>query len=101
MPSKLHKVQSLRAWHLMQDRHLAMLLGRCIEEAAVLRVEPHSSAQGDFSVSGGVTGRSLSCKVSDCLAGDMPHVTITSTSSLLTVWTEDLALASGLAMIYS
>ena len=86
----------------MQDRHFAMLLGRCIEEAAFLRVEPHSSAQGDFSVSGGVTGRSLSCKVSHviiCFAGDMPHVTIPSTSSLLPSCSKCLALALGLAML--
>ena len=72
----------------MQDRHFALLLGRCMEETAVLRLEPHSSAQGDFSVSGGVTGRSLSCKVRHCLADDTPHVTAPFTSSLpgLRVW---------------
>ena len=91
-------VQPLRAWHLMQDRHFAMLLGRCIEEAAVLKVESHSSAQGDFSVSGGVTGRSLSCKVSHCLAGGLPDISIPSTFSLLTTWTEDLDLALGFAL---
>ena len=99
MPSKLHEVQPLRAWHLMQDRHFTMLLGRCIEAAAVLRVEPHSSAQGDFSVSGGVTGQCLACKVSHCLAGDMPNVTVHFQPH--PSWTEDLALALGLAMICS
>ena len=75
MQSELLEVHLLRTWHLMQDRHFAMLLGRCLEEAAVLRLNPQSSAQGDFSVSGGVTGRSLSCKVSDRMMDESPNET--------------------------
>lgn len=47
----------------MQDRHFAMLLGRCIEEAAVLRIEPGGSRQADLAVNTTAAGRSLSCAV--------------------------------------
>jgi hypothetical protein len=47
----------------MQDRRFAMLLGRWIEEAAVLRIEPGGSRQADLSLHSTAAGRSLSCAV--------------------------------------
>ena len=52
-----------KALDALQDRHFAVLLGRCIEEAASVRVEPHGNAQAEVSLHGGVAGCSVSCGV--------------------------------------